>query len=920
GGGVGGVNGTFTISAGTFTGNTGVNGVGVYLNSNKKITVSGGTFGGTTAAAGNTATSGGGGIYLIVNGASSSITGGTYQYNTANVDGGGICVAASTQPLTISGVTVKNNTAVRYGGGLRLYRTNVTMSGNSVVSDNEARYGAGIQFESNGTTHTFTISSTTISNNRLYAASDAACQGGGIHGLNGTVNVNSGTTITGNGYKDGTLMTTSIPGGGIYTSASVTTINGATLEANYSTTSASYGGAVYTTGGSLTIKGNAQFKWNWGWRGSAISGNSPTTTIESATFYKNGYKGTNSTTIACTDGALYLTGKTLVIKKVTFEGNVATSASAGIVFSNASGTMTVGETTGANTDVVFKNNCATGSNAVGGAIDFAYGTLTINKGTFEGNSAVNGGAIYVTRNSKVIVNDGVFKNNGVVNTTAGVTRACTYGGAISAYYDSATNLYSNVTINGGTFTGNNATYGGAILAWSDVTVNNGTFQSNTATYGSFMYASMSGKAKGNITINNCTATGNTAAGNATNGGGAVYCETNSVITIKGGKIQNNTTTLATAPIEKSAGVVALGTLNMSGAPVISGNKVGTTAADLYSAYSINITAQITTGFNVSTVNKGVLTSGYNSVGKQTSATLFKTNLGSGYKVAYQGGEIIIVTSATDATKVLVTPTQSAALTYNGSRQAIVSGYDANTMKIDSVKLTRFTATDQSKLGTTVTTLSSTTAALGYTISGKNITVTEAGQYVVTISAKTSGSSWVKADGTTVTGAQTFTVTVNKRLIEYSYGTQWWTFGGVSYLQKAKDLYPKATDAGFSGILSSWTFTYAKYNTSTKVTEADTELLRFAGYHYVTSAPVYAGDAGYNNFIQTATRTISIAKAAVSNLVVTVTNANNIVYDGTAKKPSFTIAYKGSDTATTTMYTYNGSTATANNATLHGSLT
>ena len=110
-------------------------------------------------------------------------------------------------------------------------------------------------------------------------------------------------------------------------------------------------------------------------------------------------------------------------------------------------------------------------------------TITVTSCYFEGNTADNGGAIYVTAES-------------------------------------------NLTLNANTFIGNNATYdGGAIYAsGSNLTLSDNMFSGNTARYGGAMYVT----AESNVTISDTAFTHNRAFVN----GGAIY-STRSIVSIYG---------------------------------------------------------------------------------------------------------------------------------------------------------------------------------------------------------------------------------------------------------------------------------------------------------------------------------------------------------------------------------------------------
>jgi len=127
-------NGTFNMSGGEISGNTGG---GVYVN---------GTFtmGGGKIANNAVTSSGGGGVYVSRYG-TFNMEGGEISNNNASV-GGGVNVAGMAPDFGIfnmSGGKISNNTASSQGGGVFVDRTTFTMTGGE-ISENKANIGGGI--------------------------------------------------------------------------------------------------------------------------------------------------------------------------------------------------------------------------------------------------------------------------------------------------------------------------------------------------------------------------------------------------------------------------------------------------------------------------------------------------------------------------------------------------------------------------------------------------------------------------------------------------------------------------------------------------------------------------------------------------------------------------------------------------------
>ncbi|GHV74066.1 hypothetical protein AGMMS49940_13680 [Spirochaetia bacterium] len=127
-GGVNVVSGMFTMLGGTISGNTASGSYGGGVGGGGTFTMSGGTISGNTASG-----SYGGGVE--VGGGTFTMSGGTISGNTASSQGGGVGAGGGT--FAMSGGTISNNTAYYYGGGVfgTLTMTGGTISGNTASSD-----------------------------------------------------------------------------------------------------------------------------------------------------------------------------------------------------------------------------------------------------------------------------------------------------------------------------------------------------------------------------------------------------------------------------------------------------------------------------------------------------------------------------------------------------------------------------------------------------------------------------------------------------------------------------------------------------------------------------------------------------------------------------------------------------------------
>jgi predicted outer membrane repeat protein len=217
---------TTTLRNSTVSGNTaggGFNGGGIY--SPGALILENSTIGGSAAGAGNSASGDGGGIYART----VSLLNSTVSGNTAGGRGGGI-YALSDVSLTNS--TLSANTAATYGGGIftstAFTATNSTIGGTSVAAGNKSTNGGGAGISA---TDVLLDHSTVAFNDADGNNSD----GGGVNATRVTLRH---STIWGNTADDN--------GGGIY--ADNVTVDNSTIASNTADANAGGmgdGGGVY---------------------------------------------------------------------------------------------------------------------------------------------------------------------------------------------------------------------------------------------------------------------------------------------------------------------------------------------------------------------------------------------------------------------------------------------------------------------------------------------------------------------------------------------------------------------------------------------------------------------------------------------------------------------------------------------------
>ena len=580
------------ISNSTFIGNTTYkNGGAIYVNtsSGNKVTTNNCTF------VNNVATGNGGAVY---------VTGtGTYVDGT-NVDG--VISGGSTfgeyvendQPVA-AGNSANNGGAIGSYGTVTLYGT--------VFKNNTAKDAGGAVWANEKTVEahnaTFTSNSTTQGN-------------GGAICVNAAAVTTKSCTFSANNPASGKY------GGAVYVMAEGTYVDGAegdaTLGSTFSENSATSGGAILFEG-TVTLYGST-FNNNTANAGGAIYANKGTMSAYNAKFISNVATGGKA-------GAVYVATKVNTVS-CTFEGNKTLKDNGGAVYVTGAGSYTDGVLGDKTQGSTFDGNIA-GSDANnvatknGGAIG-SFGVVTLHSTTFKNNSALSGGAMYVSQsegnNFTVTVNDCTFENNSAITTSAmgGGAIAATgtitvnivggkftgnssgyYGGAISIGGTTAT--ATNASISGGTIIENsigqtgsalwfkttgavtvdtitvqnnkNGTNGVIYITAGTHTYNNVTATGNQANKGGVFYIS-----GGTVKITNSELTGNTASG-ADGQGGAIYVSTNKTLTLENCTISGN-------EAKVGGGVYATKGYNADQATQITGNTDsadGTSTDNVYPA-------------------------------------------------------------------------------------------------------------------------------------------------------------------------------------------------------------------------------------------------------------------------------------------------------------------------------------------------
>ncbi len=416
-----------------------------------------------------------------------------------------------------------------------------------------------------------------------FVCNEAALTGGAIHGEGGIT-----FNVTDTAFISNVAKSTTHGGGALYVNTNaVGTFRGVTLIGNTS----HRGGAVALHSGatltvySMTAKGN--------YADSCVRINEETNEEETALGH-GGVFILNRATLnlieqnetdeiiiegnsAVSGGAIHAEGAATVnISGAEFKDNSATGDNGGAINAKETSTVTVsgnskftGNTTtvhgGAISatkstitvegNVEFTNNTAANH---GGAIYLTHSnnagsTLTMTGGSFDGNSAMGGGAVSVRTDGHASFNGTEFTNNSVSGADGTNDGNGEGGGAIYTGFGSV--ALENVTMSGNTANGG---YGGAVNAfYSDLAVEGGSFTSNSALVGGAIrayYCVDTEEVERKATISGATFAGNTATANEAVTGGAISA-TSSTLNITNCSFENNSATNGTTASDQHGGAI-----------------------------------------------------------------------------------------------------------------------------------------------------------------------------------------------------------------------------------------------------------------------------------------------------------------------------------------------------------------------------
>ena len=578
-------------------------------------------------------------------GVKATLTGGSITNNVGYHTGAGIYIRFDSDQVDIGKVLISGNQALndrdngKYngkGGGIYAEGGDVTISGATITNNTAEQNGAGVMVGHNDKADHCTVNitgDTEIKNNHggigdgVYVANDAECS------ISGNTKIENNTTGT-------TVWSTAPSGGGIAVIAKgvLNISENVSIQNNQAV---KYGGGIYSNG-TVEINGtNVMISGNKAERGGGIlgDGNSNTTITGNVTISNNTAEVMTDTTNIYGGCCCFHSGSTATLSGtgVVLEGNVAKAVTTALKPGNfaVGGGIYFGGNSLTLKDITIRGGLTDGSyNAErGGAIATSGSTVGMTGVTIDGNRALRqGGGIYLNNKSTTIT-DSTISNNFVDIITTDTETDGIYGSG------------------GGIFTVSSAT---------DCTIQNTKITNNTANALASWLGGGGIYTDGNtaMTLIGCTISGNQAA-NASGGG----IQNRGTLTLQDTTVSNNTAKLSGGGIDHREK-----TVSVLGSVVISGNTVNGKANNFYPEYRtppkdnpatpaefnsnslVIVTGQLTPGASIGVTLPDQLTQLTTTVAKGTD-TYNVTSSDAAYFTYDSGNKL--VQKATDGSNTLV---------------------------------------------------------------------------------------------------------------------------------------------------------------------------------------------------------------------------------------------------------------------------
>ena len=450
--------GTFTMSGGTIRNNRATNGGAIYISSSRTFTMSGGTISNCIA------TDSAGAIFME---ASSTFTmsGGTISSCKAEKLNGGAIYISGLALANLKGGTIEKCTAEQSGGALFITETAKAYLSGATIQGGSATSGFGGAVYNNGTFIMDNVNSSIEPTGTTFLTASNAQQGGAIY------NDNSGSLTLSAGSITGTATGTG-NGGGIYNAGSAT-ISGSIAIYGVSFGS---GGGIFNASKTLTMKGGTIIN------SIANNGSGGGVYVAGGIFYLSG--GTIDGCSADYGGGVYIGGGTFEINNgivngcsADYGGGVATSGSG--KFNMTNGTISNNTATenggGVWCDTAGWDGSAANAKITGGTI----GGVGVDEDgeKIGGNTAKNGGGVYVVGDKLISIWGGTISNNSAEQNGGGIY-VDQWG---ELYLSHETQASSHPTISYNTATNGGGLYWvkyGKLYSWNGTEISNNTANEN----------------------------------------------------------------------------------------------------------------------------------------------------------------------------------------------------------------------------------------------------------------------------------------------------------------------------------------------------------------------------------------------------------------------------------------------------------
>lgn len=319
------------------------------------------------------------------------------------------------------------------------------------------------------------------------------------------------------------------------------------------------GGALFTAFGETTVVASTITQNSTNRSGGGLSVASGTLALMDSTISDN--SSINGGGIH-----MYSPGAALTVSGGTVSENTAQSSGGGLV---VFGPATVD-------GVTFSSNVA---DSDGGAIFAGGGLLTVSNATLDGNtSSADGGGLFQLNNAETVISNSTIINNQASDnggglSTDGITTlvdvviqnntVTSTGGGIVTRND------GDLSMTGGSLTGNTADRGGGLMHYGSADLNQVSISNNTATLrGGGIYG------VGTWQLRRSTVADNTAVTN----GAAVFALGSGTASLEGSTISNNTSVFTGSPPFQAA-IYAFSPLNIINSTVLNNAPNGITKAN-----------------------------------------------------------------------------------------------------------------------------------------------------------------------------------------------------------------------------------------------------------------------------------------------------------------------------------------------------